>query len=902
MRCNDIFNLCIDVIMAEIALLSGLNVLGKKAQTNKKMSSGNSYNDEVLLDDYEHSKYHTDIERGITKQVRDTYAKRHKASKDDSQFIIPTHYNLIKDKHAYGAQSNESFSSLHDTFESQFEPQRGSSKKNVSAINEGFSTKSATNAMGMKEGWSVFDEPTGCDMTLGVVDINSKDFTHNNMNPMTRMRDFPTGPLRDDRKLEFFTGEANKEFKIERTEQTPMFKQGKHSGIYKGSVVKEQEKRMVSNIGTKKNGDKPFEGAIIGPGLGLAHNGSLGGMHDTTRIMPKSIDETRRADNPKLVPEGRTQHGKKGSKRQVIGEKTRVKRETFRVNENPTVGEGGQQKAPKTRDNINIKIGNRVFSTPVVGPLSGSNAVYNPSLEGEARDFSRKTNHVYRVEGASGSSKKGGNNNVKSIRLNETQRTSTNAELKGHAGGQTRKGVQIDKDAVAKPTQQLAGYGTRGVVGTHSGGTGFNYNQEVIGVQQLAPYQTGMATRSGQGGTGFNYDQEVIGVQQLTPYQTGMATRSGQGGTGFNYDQEVIGVQQLAPYQTGMATRSGQGGTGFNYDQEVIGVQQLEPFQMGGAGRSGQGGTGFNYDQEVIGTQQLAPYQMGGAGRSGQGGIVYDHNEQAKPTMKQTTVGIQRNNNMSTQQRKHMAHYQDEAKTTIKQGTVVQPNNTFVHGNATHISQLQDDMKYTQQHALVQNPAMGGVGVHMDRGYTNVDYNVPLTMAQLSLAENYVNPAGNSSMLMNNAGDATNWYAPTTLKQGVITENYTGIGGMSMGTLDQEQYHNAHVNTFKEQTTMGRAPTTSNVSLIPTSDGMGDVSMKQYHNTSRMGISNQGRIATERTNPAQTFRNAPSHGHNIMTNYKTLDGNQYTNKSFAHMYQQNNMNVPGVMNGYTTGY
>uniref|UniRef100_A0A6C0EAK0 DUF5899 domain-containing protein n=1 Tax=viral metagenome TaxID=1070528 RepID=A0A6C0EAK0_9ZZZZ len=172
-------------------------------------------------------------------------------------------------------------------------------------------------------GYSNFGETS--DMTYGVV--GREHFTHNNMIPNFKGRSYGSNPLAEkqtskisQRKMELFTGSLNDPSYRTKTENKPLF--GPLKGVTNifgmPSTTNFMDDRY--NPSQYKQNELPFRQIKVSPGLGLGYNEvGKGGYVDTYRVLPKTVDELRTANNPKVSYEGRTVDGMKGQKGPVIG-------------------------------------------------------------------------------------------------------------------------------------------------------------------------------------------------------------------------------------------------------------------------------------------------------------------------------------------------------------------------------------------------------------------------------------------------------------------------------------------------------------------------------------------------------------------------------------------------------
>jgi hypothetical protein len=199
---------------------------------------------------------------------------------------------------------------------------------------------------------------------------------------------------------------------------------------------------------------------------------------------------------------------------------------------------------------------------------------------------------------------------------------------------------------------------------------------------------------------------------------------------------------------------------------------------------------------------------------------------------------------------------------------------------------------------------MGYLGTHQDSGYTVTDARAPITLKQLINFNNHVNGVGNQSTSHANPYDATNWDAPLTLKDMVKYQDYISAIGNSSGPMNQMQFTNAHTNSTKEIVSAGRAPTNSNVSMIPEIKSLGAVELKEHINIDRFNPARQTNFNSARPEINQMNKMKISYGDNInQSQMDTLITNPYyingVNQSYHYMNNPNYKNT--ISNNISTG-
>ena len=191
-------------------------------------------------------------------------------------------------------------------------------------VKEGFQSGNSCNTKG-----KVYSELTGDYM-------NQNEFKHNNMVPFFKKRTQNTESFQNKSLLDFHTG--RNEFFHPKKERKPLFAPTPDLGHVCGAPApqdRELERYIASN---KKSNILPFEKIRVGPGLNKGFTSTpTGGFHDLDQrdyAMPKSTDQLRTANNPKLQYKGRVTSGKSNiDNRGMIGEVIKTTPDSFYIND-----------------------------------------------------------------------------------------------------------------------------------------------------------------------------------------------------------------------------------------------------------------------------------------------------------------------------------------------------------------------------------------------------------------------------------------------------------------------------------------------------------------------------------------------------------------------------------------
>jgi hypothetical protein len=147
-----------------------------------------------------------------------------------------------------------------------------------------------------------------------------------------------------------------------------------------------------------RNNEKPFQETKVTPGLNLGYNEvSMQGYHDMYRALPKTANELRTLNNPKLTYNKPIIHGMKGEKRGVLPNMKTRKVQTFTENDPKDMMKSmGYIKGPKVRENYNVAPTNRSINTKeYIGPAKFNDTMHKPESLLEKHKISHKQNYLH---------------------------------------------------------------------------------------------------------------------------------------------------------------------------------------------------------------------------------------------------------------------------------------------------------------------------------------------------------------------------------------------------------------------------------------------------------------------------------------------------------------------------
>ena len=650
-------------------LLAGMNYIGNSKKSRK-------VNEDIIMDDYKQSPYHSNACKKMSKEYNNMYKK----NTDSAKYMTSSDY-VDDEGDIMGAGTNYA-GDIESSFLDQFELPTAKNQK-IRASNEGKEGRNSMSCIVNK--WANF-EGEGDDMTLGVVDKDSKEFFHNNMHQFNRMRDFADPDYEDNRPLEMFTGYS--ENYIPKREMAPLFKPVKNNVIQDSALTTLEEERMQDVIGIRRNGDKPFEPKQNAPILSLDETQEFGfGGRDTTRIEPYNGGNLRRVDKQQVSYTEPMMHGKKGSKRPIMPHYE--KRKTTLIEENRENFANGGRQGLKAREQIDLqRKNNRKNSSSVINPKGGNYRAFDPRTQGQVKHSEKS---IYKGQiGAGSMPTKRAQINEKSIHINDTQRMHTNHEFKGTATG-TQRSANLSK------------------------------NEKIRGKHNLERAPDGHAQRGNQGHASTNYNEKIHGKQFLERAPDGQIQRGNQGQYNGNYKEPV----RTTVKQTTLNPVYGY----------LAGHDAVKTGLMDDVRKTVKQGTVVIPEQGFIAGHHANQTQlMDDARRTVKQGTLYDHDGYMSGINAQQTQlmdDVRRTIKQGTVQN----NYQGPLGQHLNQG--------YLNDKVTAPTTIKET---TEMHNFMYNPGTSTLNVNNPVDATNIT--VPFATKQFTLQQDYMGHAGNDNMAM----------------------------------------------------------------------------------------------------------------------------------------------------------
>ena len=668
----------------------------------------------------------------------------------------------------------------NETFDQQFELATFVNKK--SGARQPVPNNELSNSV-KNNGFSNFDVGAN-DMTYGIV--SKEDFTFTNMVPFTKARDKIINDENSfvSRSLATFTGVGLKDHKREvETFFTPEERQiGGPKVIYGDDDVRERIKDYSSY---KLNGTKPFEPEKVGPGLGLDVNQqSLGGMHDTTRILPRNIDDLRTKNKQQVtytMPVINGQMGSRAPDAQNIGEVRKYRPEKFKEYGIDEIRAGkAAVKAQKTQENITLRDGNRSVYKEVVGTANmGNYTTYNPENSGTVHESIRQQFDALPIKPA-GSSQltKNAQGKDNSYIQYQNQRDTTNIEYFNNANNNTSYRTQLLD--IAKPTIKQTTIENE-YIGNFNGNNGFyqapnDQAKSTIKEDTLANIDFYI---KGNGG----YVQQLQDIakatikQDLTQAQINqmIQVQGGNVASGF-VDNAKATSRQTTNTPFNLMMQNNQYATTVGLFDEAKGTGRQEfteaQFNTNINGAGGQNVAGLFDNAKVTGRQEFTETKFN-TNINGPGGQnVVGLFDNAKVTGRQEFTEKQFNTNINGAGGQNIAGLFDNAKVTGRQEFTEAQFNTNINGaGGQNIAGLFDNAKATGRQEVTVNNYMSNSN-HNTGQMVYLSDEAKATLKQDSLINNYITNSNNNTGQMVYLSDE----AKATLKQDTLINNYISNG------------------------------------------------------------------------------------------------------------------------------
>lgn len=295
----------------------------------------------------------------------------------------------------------------------------------------------------------------------------TKDMTHNNMMPSFKSKTYGYNPMFEEemgnystRKIELFSGsDKNPQFKHKQEVERlfPMETNKVESVVGVPNFNDYNQSRYIPS--DKRQSEKPFQPVRVSPGLNLGYNQAGNtGRQDMYRALPKTVDQLRTINNPKISYTPPVIEGQRGERRGVIGDMIQKTPDRFYyISPDSYLPQIGDYVAPAMYGKIILDQTNRSIKpdNTHLNPAQGIDKSTPEYLQGQ---FKQSFKQVVESAGPLGPSQtnKGQIINQESWTPNETNRQTVNAgdKYNGNMAGNKQQGILENFDN-AIPTTTL---------------------------------------------------------------------------------------------------------------------------------------------------------------------------------------------------------------------------------------------------------------------------------------------------------------------------------------------------------------------------------------------------------------------------------------------------------------
>lgn len=593
----------------EIALIAGVGFLGKVISDSNKSKTQVVGNNLVATNIYNSDQ---------VVAMRDERAKiarnNRELSKDPERTnIIPPLYPQSYFKQpigVMGALTEDTVSDISDNFNNQFKTSKWTRRPEFVAANEQVKgtdgrSKFLQNEVSAIEKWTVFDQAQ--DMTYAVVD--KKDMTFENMEHFTKQRDYNVyndyNEQRSPLAIELFTGSSKNYFSKRETEN--FFDPAKDVSFVNGmpAITNAFQDRYADAVKLERRNERPFEPRQIGPGLRLSvDQDSMGGLHDTTRVLPKGVNELRRADLPRESKTLPVNHGMMGENTPVLTAWKKRLPEKFRqLNGSDLIPGSSQATASAVRENFNLLLGNRAFSKEEVGPALAAVAKFTNDAKGIVKLPNR---NLYIEPGVSNAKAYIAkiNQNTESFQKYANQRSKTNINRNKGGVNPVTNNHTVRPEDTAKTTSRetLDNMPTKGISQSHIQALKAKFIDDAKPtLRQMTVTKTyeGPANVSNSKTAAYIGDDiKVTGRQQIITEETGRMFSDMNKASAYAYETPDATLRQMAHEEQRGNAALNKSMAVYNFDEPEATVRQMaDEYDYTAPGGANTGNVAYNEEE-----------------------------------------------------------------------------------------------------------------------------------------------------------------------------------------------------------------------------------------------------------------------------------------------------------------
>lgn len=607
--------------------------------------------------------------------------------------------------------------------------------------------------------------------------IKKNNFTHNNMQPFFGSNIKQSiSPDATSSKLETFTGQI-KNYR-NKTEVKNMFDPEK--GVYNVNGKKVHGDKIYERFipSRYKTNEFPVEKIKVGPGLDQGYSAKpCGGLNQTNKrefIMPKTVDELRTINNPKLQYKGRVITGKKEIQRGLVSKTNKNRPETYFRNTPERYFTSVVTPKNKMREKVRAKRTNRQCAKEYTG---NAGAVVNkrPEKKGLYRKSRRNCyiNSGLRNLGQEGSwdgNKDDENYGKNSIVLPLNERDTTQVEAQKLNLTTTIKSIIAPIQDVLKTTRKENFIGNARPNG--------NFSAQIPNKITVHDPNDVARTTIKETNIHDNRSGNMAGPKKLTVYDPNDIARATIKETNIhdNRTGNMSGPNKITVHDPNDVTRT------------TIKENNIHDVRTG----------------NMHGPKKIT---------------VHDPNDVAKTTIKETNIHDIRTGNVGNEAKRTKLYIQDDARKTVRETLEEVEKTINLSGNKRQTVYDPNDIpSATIKDTNIHHNRTGNVGItgtDKGDGYLTTGVQAPNTNKQFTSDNEYTGQANGDVGKGGGEGYLVSDYkAKSTNKQFTSDIEYTGVADSSNNKpMSYDDAYKAALNYNKEKIAVGRKPTDSNVSL-----------------------------------------------------------------------------------------
>ena len=612
----------------------------------------------------------------------------------------------------------------------------------------------------------------------------------------------------------------------------------------------------------------------VGPGVNIPITQiNLNGMKDDTRILPKNIDQLRRANNQKISYTEPVNIGKSGevcTSYEHIGEVRKYLPDQYKVNSDNDINVGRSQisKVPIISDHI-LKDTNRINSKQITGNNSMNLGYYNKGLLEET--FKQQLSSLPQQSIGSSANKQ---NTRDTYNIYDNQRSTINIESYGNIG-------TVNGNLNTQPYQDLAKITNRQEI-NELDNLGISLNKGLVVNHYNNVKNTNRQDINIEYNGNMSYHNNIYTKQEDELRSTGRQDVNTKHNGNINSQNNIYTKQEDELRSTGRQDVNTKHNGNMSYQNNIYTKQEDELRSTGRQDVNTKHNGNINSQNNIYTKQED---ELRSTGRQD---ILYDYfgnpsgiilntapiSDILKSTQRQNMVIYNHLGNIIGSVYGNVVKLTDKAKHTIKEDTLIYNylGNMIGIVNACYIS-YQDDVKPTlKQYNLLTNHLGTPIGVTLSNTCYYSD-NAKATLKQDTLYNHSGNIIGNmkgniihlldnakatikqDTLIYDHLGNALGIIsgsivqlsdiAKPTIKQDTMVENYISNSKLSTNIRERSDINNMETSDSREIISKNRTPTAKGILQTP-NEKLLNMELKIMPNFESLKNPNKSRITVKR--------------------------------------------------------